>query len=199
MNQAKQIYEQLWRDALPAFARGEPRLDAHLPDKSTDRRRGVSLAIGLPASVQARIKSFLDQLAGDFSGQYLYQPEELHVTVLSLISATEFWRKEMSDLAAFREILRENLRGQRSFKLEFRGVTAAPNAVLIQGFPLGDGLARIREAVRRGFAKRGFAGRLDRRYPKQRRTRHRHALLPVGRGLAAAGVGVERIPPNVFR
>jgi 2'-5' RNA ligase len=160
-----QIYEQLWNEAMAAFGRGEPRLDPHLPDKTNDRRRGVSLAFWLPASVQARIQLFLDQLAADFPGQYFYQPEELHVTVLSLISATEFWRQEIGDVAAFRGILRKILSRHHSFKLAFRGVTAAPNAVLIQGFPMDDGLEKIRDAIRRGFAQRGFANRLDRRYP----------------------------------
>lgn len=160
-----QIYEQLWNEALPAFERGEPRMDPHLPDKTQDRRRGVSLAFWLPPSVQARVKLFLDLLAADFPGQYFYQPEELHVTVLTLISGSELWRREIADVPVFRGILREILGRHPSFKVAFRGVTASPNAVLIQGFPLDDGLAKIREAIRQGFAQKGFAGRLDRRYP----------------------------------
>jgi len=150
---------------MPAFERGEPQMDPHLPDKANDRRRGVSLAFWLPPSVRARIKLFLDPLAADFPGQYFYQPEELHVTVLTLISGSEFWRREIPDVPAFRGILREILHCHPSFQIQFRGVTASPNAVLIQGFPLDDGLAKIREAIRRGFAQKGFAGRLDRRYP----------------------------------
>jgi 2'-5' RNA ligase len=160
-----QIYEQLWREARPAFERGEARVDACLLDRTQDRRRGVSLAFRPSAAVQSRAKKFLDRLAAEFPGQHFYQPEELHVTVLSLISATEIWRQEMGDLAAFRNILGEILPRHSAFKLEFRGVTAAPNAVLIQGFPLDNGLEEIRAAVRRGFAQSGFAGRLDRRYP----------------------------------
>jgi 2'-5' RNA ligase len=167
MNQARQIYDQLWSEALPAFQRGEPRIDPHLPDKRNDRRRGVSLAFRPSPSVQVRARSFLDQLAAEFPGQYFYRPGELHVTVLTMISTTEFWRKEIGDLAAFRGILAEVLPRQHSFKLDFCGVTAAPNAALIQGFPLDGGLEKIREALRRGFAQRGFANRLDRRYPNR--------------------------------
>jgi 2'-5' RNA ligase len=162
-----QIYEQLWNEAVAAFEHGEPRIDPHLPDKTQDRRRGVSLAFWLPASVRARIKLYLDPLAAEFPGQYFYQPEEMHVTVLTLISTTECWRQEIRDVPAFRGLLREILSRHHSFKLAFRGVTAAPNAVLIQGFPLDDGLGKIREAIRRGFAQRGFADRLDRRYPNR--------------------------------
>ena len=167
MNQAAEIYEQLWREAQPAFARGEPRLDSHLLDKAGDRRRGVSLAFRLSPAVRSQIKLFLDRLAADFPGQYFYQPDELHVTVLTFISTTDSWRREIRDLAPFRALLREIVRRHPPFKMEFRGVTAAPNAVVIQGFPLDDGLESIRAEIREGTARLGFAGRLDRRYPNR--------------------------------
>jgi 2'-5' RNA ligase len=159
------IYEQLWSEAMTAFELGKPQLDPHLPDKGNDRRRGVSLSIPLSPVVQSSIKKFLDPLKADFPGQYFYQPEELHVTIVTLISATELWENEFRDVDAFREILREVLSRHTSFKLEFHGVTAAANAVLIQGFPVGDTLENIRADLRRTFVERGFPNRLDRRYP----------------------------------
>ena len=162
-----QIYEQLWHEAVTAFELGRPQLDPYLPDKAVDRRRGVSLKFGLPPAVQSQIKSFLDQLALEFHGQYFYRPEELHVTVLTLISGTELWRKEIRDVPAFRSILSDILAHHSSFEVEFRGVTATPNAVMVQGFPRGDTLENIRRDLRRGFAERGFANRLDRRYVNQ--------------------------------
>ncbi len=159
------IYEQLWSEAVTAFELGKPKVDPYLPGKTNDRRRGVSLIFRLPASVQAGIKRFTDQLAGDVSGQYIYQPEELHVTLVTMISATELWRQEIGDVKAFRGILSEVLSHHPPFKLEFRGVTAAPNAVLIQGFPMDDTLEKIRGELRRVFVERGFPNRLDRRYP----------------------------------
>lgn len=158
------IYDQLWNEAIPAFERGEPQLDPFLPDKSKDKRRGLSLAFWPSESVRQNIQTFLQQLAAEFTGQYFYQPEELHVTVLTLISGSELWQREMGDVPAFRTLLGEILRRHAPFKIEFRGVTAAPNAVLIQGFPLDDGLPKIREEVRRSFAQNGLADRLDRRY-----------------------------------
>lgn len=150
---------------MTAFELGRPQIDAHLADKTRDRRRGVSLIFRPPAPAQAGIKTFLDQLASEFPGQYFYRPEELHVTVVTLISATEQWRREIGDVKAFRGIVRDVLRHHHSFEVEFRGVTAAPNAVLIQGFPLDGTLENIRSELRRTFVERGFANRLDRRYP----------------------------------
>lgn len=162
-----QIYEQLWNEAVAALELGQPQLDPHLLDQAADCRRGVSLMFDLPPAVQTRIKNFLDPLALEFPGQYFYRPLELHVTIVTFISATELWRKEIGDVPAFREILSSVLSRHPPFEVEFRGITAAPNAVMVQGFPRGDTLENIRRDLRRGFAERGFANRLDRRYPNQ--------------------------------
>jgi 2'-5' RNA ligase len=167
MKQVQEIYEQLWREAQLALEHGEPRLDPHLLDKSRDRRRGVSLAFWLSPEMTAKTSSFLDALKREFPGQHFYQPTELHVTLLTFISASEKWRKEIGDVADFRAILREVLAAHPPFRVEFRGVTAAPNAVMIQGFPLDDGLEKIRADIRAACARHGFAGRLDRRYPNR--------------------------------
>lgn len=158
------IYQQLWTEAISAFERGAAQVDPNLSDKANDLRRGVTLAFRLSSGVRAKVEKFLSQLAGVAPEQYLYQPEELHVTVLSIISGTELWRKEMRPLAAGRAIINEVLQSQRSFKVYFRGVTASPSAVMVQGFPDGDALEKMREELRRAFARNGLGGQLDRRY-----------------------------------
>ncbi len=84
--------------------------------------------------------------------------------MLSIISGTQFWRREIRQLAACRAVINEVLPRQASFKINFRGVTASPNAVIIQGFPVGDALEKMREELRQAFAKNGLGGQLDRRY-----------------------------------
>jgi 2'-5' RNA ligase len=158
------MYQQLWAEALAAFARGQYQLDAHLPDKAGDLRRGVSLALRPSPEVLAKLKSFTDQLAALCPGQYFYQPAELHVTVLSLISGTIAWRKEIRHLAAYRKIVDVVLARQSPFNIEFRGLTASPSAIMIQGFVPGDELNQLRSDLRTAFTQNGFANALDRRY-----------------------------------
>jgi 2'-5' RNA ligase len=159
-----QIYEQLWSEAVTAFERGEQPVDPVLSGQTRDLRRGVTLVFRPSPPVQDRVKQFLDRLATVCPGQYFYRPEELHVTVLAIIPGTEFWRKEIRRLAACRAILDDVLSRQRAFSISFRGVTASPGTVLIQGFPAGDGLTRIRAALRAAFAQNGLGDLLDRRY-----------------------------------
>lgn len=159
-----QIYHQLWTEAAAAFASGRPQIDPHLANRAKDFRRGVTLAFRPSSAVRAKVKDFMEQLARVAPGQHLYLPEELHVTVLAIISGSEFWRKEMRPLAASRAILNEVLQRSPAFKVHFRGVTASPGAVLVQGFPANDALKKMRDELRVAFGRNGLGGQLDRRY-----------------------------------
>jgi 2'-5' RNA ligase len=158
------IYQKLWDEALAAFAKGAVQLDPHLANKEQDLRRGISIAIRPSPGVRQQVQRFTDQLTTICPGQYYYQPEELHVTLISLVSGSVAWRKEMHHLLAYRAIVRDVLPRQSVFKISFRGVTASPAAVMIQGFPENDALNQIREAIREAFLRRGFGATLDRRY-----------------------------------
>jgi 2'-5' RNA ligase len=159
-----EIYEKLWNDAISAFETGQPKLDPYLPDKANDLRRGVTLVFRPAANVRDAVADFVDRLAGILPGQYFYRREELYVTVLSIFSGTEHWRKELGRFEQCRPIIGKILKTQQPFKIKFQGVTASPESILIQGFPSCDGLAGIRSALRDGFSREGFADMLDRRY-----------------------------------
>jgi 2'-5' RNA ligase len=159
-----EIYEKLWNDVASAFERDELQIDPHLSDKTNDLRRGVTIVLRPAPSVRGRVKVCLDRLAMVCPEQYFYRPEELHVTVLSIISGTEFWRREIRQLASYRALISDVLSRRHSFKISFQGVTASPGGVIIQGFPVGDGLAEIRDELREAFVRNGFGSILDRRY-----------------------------------
>ncbi len=159
-----EIYEKLWNDAVSAFERGESKLDPHLPNKGGDVRRGVTLIFRPSADVRNAVRDFARRLAEICPGQYFYQPEELHVTVLSLITMTDLWKQEMERFQHCRPIIGDVLRTQHAFEIKFCGVTASSDSVLIQGFPADDGLQAIRSKLRNAFARTDFADMLDRRY-----------------------------------
>lgn len=158
------IYEQLWREAAAALQRGEPQLDAHLPGKANDLRRGLTLLLRPSASVRDRVAECISQLSALCPDQYFYRPEELHVTVMSIVSGTEHWREAMHPLGEYQAVLAQVLARQRPFRLTFRGLTATPGVVMVQGFPEDDALNDLRDRLRTAFATAGFSGVLDRRY-----------------------------------
>ncbi len=164
LQEASQIYDQLGREATAAWARGEPHLDAHLLDQAADLRRGVSLAFWPTPVITERLQAFLGQLAAICPDQYFYRPEEFHVTALTIISGTPAWRPDIRHLPTYRALIRVVLQRLPAFKIRFRGVTASPGSVMIQGFPADETLARLRDDLRAAFAQAGFGHLLDRRY-----------------------------------
>jgi 2'-5' RNA ligase len=164
LNETQQIYERLWEKAALAFVAGCPGLDPHLPAKTNDPRRGLTLRLRPDQGVQRSINAFLGKLAEAAPGQYFYRPEEFHVTVLAIIPGSELWRDKMRHLADCRRVIGKVLSEHREFSIVFRGVTAAADAVMIQGFPDDDTLLQIRNRLRKEFRSSPLSNELDRRY-----------------------------------
>jgi len=160
----RQIYRRLWHEAVSAFERNDLELDCHLLNKPQDLRRGLALAFRPDENVQGSISNFLHELAAASPGQYFYRPEELHVTVLSIIPGSERWQDKIQHLAAYQSAISEVLQRHREFPITFQGVTASRGAVMIQGFPGDNTLAQMREDLRESLGQKGFAGQLDVRY-----------------------------------
>lgn len=164
MPEKLEIYEQLWRDASAAFEREEQKIDPWLLEKAKDGRRGVTLLFRPSATALDEAGKYAGRLETVCPGQYFYRREEMHVTVLSIVTVTDLWREEMKRFEKCRHIIGDVLRGQRPFKVRFRGVTASRESVMLQGFPVGEGLEAMRRAVREAFARAGFGDLPDRRY-----------------------------------
>jgi 2'-5' RNA ligase len=110
------------------------------------------------------VEAFLREASAFCRGQHFYRPEELHLTVLSVLPGSESWRKEVHGLPARLKVLDESLKDRPAFLVKFRGVTVSPEAVLIQGFPQDDMLARLRDDLRIALRNAGAGENLDRRY-----------------------------------
>ena len=161
----KSIYDRLWLDAADALRRDDLRIDRYLRAPEQDQRLGLSLIIRPSATVTRRIGCFIRQLQEIEPAQYYYQPGELHVTVLSLFTATEDYARHLENIPVYADVLQSVLPGTRRFRLGFRGVTASSGAILIQGFPEHDALTRLRGRLRDALRSAGLGDCLDMRYP----------------------------------
>jgi len=157
-------YDAFWNAAAPEVRTGRVSLDACALDKGNDARRGVTLLARPAPAVAERLAARLEALRGLEPGQY-YQPRaDLHLTVLSLFTATADHAPYLAHVDAYDAAVREAIRGEAPFTIDVRGVTLSPAAVLVQGFPRDDTLARIRARLRAALAARGLGGALDQRY-----------------------------------
>lgn len=160
----RRVYDELWAEAQAAFRRGAPQLDAHLRTPREDPRRGLSLIVRPPESVRVCVQEFVGDAAAAAPGQYVSGPAETHMTVLSLLTGSPDWRSHVRQWPAFRRALAEILRDKPAFKITYRGVSASPQTVLIQGFPCDDSLQRLRDELRARLKERGLGGQLDKRF-----------------------------------
>lgn len=158
------IYEKLWQEATQAFDHGVVRLDAFLKNRPDDTRRGVTLVARPDAAVLASVANFLNEIAAVAPEQHFYQPPEFHLTVLSVIPGSESWRQPAQRLPDYLAVLDQVLKGRPPFSVSFRGVTASPEAVMIQGFSEDNALAQLRDVLRAALAARGLGKNLDHRY-----------------------------------
>jgi 2'-5' RNA ligase len=114
--------------------------------------------------VRRKTANFLRKVAAICPRQHFYKSSELHVTVMAIIPGSESWHDEIHRLPACRAVLDRVLRNYGPIRVDFRGVTVSPDAVMIQGFPADEGLCGLREELRDAFGKAGLGGNLDRRY-----------------------------------
>ena len=159
-------YDALHAAALPRLRRGEAEPDTLL-DSSHDTRRGLTLLARPPAEITARIEQVLAEFQRVEPAQYYYPAADLHVTILSIISCYAGFTRAGFDPAPYAGLVAAALRNAAPFRIRLAGLAAVPAGVLVQGFPEGDGLARLRDELRRAFRASGLQQSIDQRYSIQ--------------------------------
>jgi 2'-5' RNA ligase len=158
------VYDRMWAEATARFASGDVQIDDHLRERDADRRRGLTLIVRPSPETLARVVELIAELREREPEQYFYRADELHVTVLSLVPASEAFVLDEVAVAAFGVPLTELFERSRRFRIRFAGVAVSAGAALIQGYAEGDHLNQLRDAIRRKLAAAGLADGLDVRY-----------------------------------
>jgi 2'-5' RNA ligase len=159
------FYDSLWRKAVGHFNdTGQVRIDAYLADKRGDCRLGLSV-IGRPSpEAVGEFSTLLHELALVAPNQYFYRPDEFHITVLSLFTATEAFEPYFAQSPQYLAAVRHALSAARRFEVVFQGITASNSAVMVQGFPQSPELDQLRDQLRESLRDAGLGEGLDGRY-----------------------------------
>ncbi|RKD91123.1 2'-5' RNA ligase family protein [Mangrovibacterium diazotrophicum] len=137
-----EYYNQLYDRAVSKIASGEEELDDRMnrvPDEM-----GLILRLRPPTEVRARIEAFLAELRHLEPEQYYYPDSDIHVSVASLILPNKAFQLSQINTDEYIRTVRESVSSIEPFEICFRGITASPGAVMIQGFENEPCLAAIR-------------------------------------------------------
>ena len=160
----RRIYDRMWRAAIKQIRAGKVEIDPVLAARVPDRRRGLTLMVRPSRDARRRATKFLNELRRIEPEQHYYAASELHVTILSPFTTTLKHQPFFARLKEYISAVDAALRGAGPMRIEFRGVTASPGAVLVQGFFADGALNGLRDRMRRELRARGLAAGLDTRY-----------------------------------
>lgn len=156
-------YDQLWDETIPKYHSGVYGVDPNL-NNPDDRRYGITLLIRPPREILSPVTDFLQELQKAEPGLYYYNEEDIHLTVLSIISCYVGFELNLINVNDHIGLIKESLKGIEPFNIHFKGITAASSAVMIQGFPEEDKLNQIRDSLRLHYKRSDLQHRMDVRY-----------------------------------
>ncbi|MBZ4676231.1 MAG: mutarotase [Anaerophaga sp.] len=158
-----QHYNNLYHESLQKIKTDHYQVD-HLIDSLSDNRYGLTLLFRPDEKVKSAIEGFLDEAKKVEPHQYFYPASDIHVTVMSVISCYEGFDLFKIALKEYIDIIQECIKGMSRFDIEFRGLTASPSCLIVQGFPKDDTLNKIRDSLRENFKNSDLEQSLDKRY-----------------------------------
>lgn len=158
-------YNKLYNNSITKIAHGDYEID-HLIDSDTDRRLGITLVIRPDLVTNNHIQQFLVEAKAIEPYQYYYQNADIHITLMSIISCYEGFDLKDINVEDYVELIQQVLNKYKSFNIQFKGLTASPSCILIQGF-LTETLNEIRDDLRIAFKNSNLQQSIDKRYAIQ--------------------------------
>jgi 2'-5' RNA ligase len=159
-------YNNLYNESVQKILSDDYQID-HLIDSPEDNRSGITLIIRPDIEVLDNIQSFLIDLKAIDPRQYYYPGSDIHVTVMSVISCYKGFELSQISVPDYIKVFQKSIKKIKPIEIEFRGVTASPSCIMIQGFLRDEMLNEIRNALRINFNNSNLQQSIDERYSIQ--------------------------------
>jgi len=156
-------YNQLYKTSSETISAGKYGIDSELKNES-DSRFGITLLIRPNEEIKGNIQTFINELKKAEPEQYFYPDSDIHITVMSIISCSTAFHLSQISPNEYIEIICRSLVDVDKIKIHYKGVTASPSAIMIQGFPSDDTLNNLRNRLRENFKNSGLQQSIDSRY-----------------------------------
>lgn len=162
----KEHYNQLYKDSTQKIQSDSYLID-ELIDSINDFRLGITLLLRPDNHIKSEIQKLLAKIRLIEPNQYFYRDSDLHVTVISIISCYNGFNLQQIEIDDYVNIIQKSINGINKFDIEFRGLTASPSCLMIQGFLNDDTLDLIRSNLRKNFKSSNLEQSIDKRYSIQ--------------------------------
>lgn len=156
-------YNRLYDESIHQIESDHYEIDSIINLKE-DWRFGITLLTRPNAIIKEKIEHFLSDLQKIEPNQYYYPESDLHITILSIISCYTGFKDNQININDYIEIIRKNLANIQPFSITFRGITASPSCIMVQGFYHDDTLNSLRNSLRKDLLKSGLQQSVDQRY-----------------------------------
>ena len=135
--------------------------DDLLSNAQNDKRMSMVLLIRINPDISNNIQNAINKLKElEPDSMYYYPPSDFHITVIDLLKG-ELDRKIPDNINDYINCINECAKEIKPFEIEFDGLTASGNAVLVKGF-YDNELQKFRELLRENLIKNNL--KLEERY-----------------------------------
>ena len=133
---------------------------------NSDSRRGLTLLARPDQSSAQAIYNAVQSLTDQLGEQYVQPVDDLHTTVLSVIPGSSEYTGHASILPdCIRAAEAAVERTGYTFEIDYRGLIASSDSLLVKGYPSTDALERLRDTIVQNLKELKLEDRFDRRYP----------------------------------
>ena len=109
MSNLKSLYSKMWIDSIDRFKNNNCDTDLLIND-SKDMRRGITVLSYFNDSVGAKVSNFLEELKIIEPEQYYYPKNELHLTVLSIVSCISGFKLSNINVEEYSSIFKDSVK-----------------------------------------------------------------------------------------
>ena len=121
--------------------------DKFLLNVKNDNRMSLDILIRMTPYISDKIEKCIFELKNIEPNLYYYPNTDFHVTVLDILKA-ESNRKIPNNLEEYIKCIKKCVSEIKPFKIEFNGLTASDNAIMIKGYYEYE-LQKFRESLRK--------------------------------------------------
>lgn len=159
----RKVYDELYEKSLNKFKNNQFEYDS-LINSENDRRYGLTAIIRPSENIRNKIIEIQQEIKSIDNKQYFYPAEDMHITLLSIISCFQDFDLDSVETEKYIELIRNALYGFKSFNIKFSGITASTSCLMIQGFPENDQINLMRNKLRETFQNSKLFSSIDQRY-----------------------------------